>query len=235
MSRKEPTLVPSNVPDKPSPSPAPAAARQRGSMTRTEMLLTIVAEECAEVIQVASLAQDLGLRTIDVESTESEREDKRMPTDYRSRIALEIEDLCAATEMLQGGTVAAGLGTEEESIPKFSLILSPNHCSSSVISIPEELGKLIRASACLAQTCSKALRFGLTRCENPEAMESRRRYHNRDRIALEVTDILGIVEKLKKHSALPVFKHWRELRDQKKERVENFFVLSKEIGTLTEL
>ena len=70
-------------------------------MTRTEMLLTILAEECSEVAQVTSLAQDFGLTTIDVESAESTREDKRMPTDYRSRIALEIEDLFAAVEMLQ--------------------------------------------------------------------------------------------------------------------------------------
>ena len=195
-------------------------------MTRTEMLLTIVAEECAEVIQVASLAQDFGLRTIDIESIESEREDKRMPTNYRSRIALEAEDLFAATEMLQ----------KDRQVPKFNII-----CKHKKISLnlnPEDngsIGELIRTSASLAQVCSKALRFGLTHSENPESQTSRIRYQNRDRITLCVADVLGIVERLIRQETIPALNHWRTLRDQKKERVENFFMLSKEIGTLTEL
>lgn len=86
-------------------------------MNRQEHLLSIVAEECAEVAQRASKAGRFGIDEI-----QSGQE-----LDNRERILYEFADLCGALELLNGGCVieqvVAGLrpqiNAKKDKIEKF--------------------------------------------------------------------------------------------------------------------
>jgi hypothetical protein len=80
------------------------------------------------------------------------------------------------------------------------------------------------------QRCSKALRFGLSEVQ-PE-----QRFTNAFRILQEFYDAVAVVEMLQAEYVLPVLDaaHIEELKAAKKAKVEKFFEISIEQGTLTD-
>jgi len=91
----------------------------------------------------------------------------------------------------------------------------------------EEHLLVILAEECneVAQRVSKILRFGLV---DPEGTEPNQPYTNKDRLILEINDLLAILEMVFGEQDYD----YQMLKEDKKRKVEKYLELSKKIGTL---
>lgn len=91
----------------------------------------------------------------------------------------------------------------------------------------EEHLLIILAEECneVAQRVSKILRFGLT---NPEGTEPNQPYTNKDRLILEINDLVAVLEMVFGEQDYIS----QMLKEDKKQKVEKYLLLSKKLGTL---
>ena len=78
----------------------------------------------------------------------------------------------------------------------------------------------------VAQRASKAVRFGVMEIQPGQP------YTNKERLADEINDLETIVEMLKDHGVNLWVPHAEGRRNQKKAKVHQFMVYSKEMGVL---
>jgi NTP pyrophosphatase (non-canonical NTP hydrolase) len=91
----------------------------------------------------------------------------------------------------------------------------------------EEHLLIILAEECneVAQRAAKALRFKLT---DPDGKEPNQPYTNKDRLILEINDLLAVIEMVFGEQDIVS----QMLKDDKKKKVEKYLELSKKLGTL---
>ena len=91
----------------------------------------------------------------------------------------------------------------------------------------EEHLLVILAEECneVAQRASKALRFGL---KDPDGSEPGQPYTNKDRLILEINDLLDVIEMVFGEQDIVS----QMLKDDKKKKVEKYLELSRKLGTL---
>jgi NTP pyrophosphatase (non-canonical NTP hydrolase) len=91
----------------------------------------------------------------------------------------------------------------------------------------EEHLLVILAEECneVAQRASKALRFGL---KDPDGSEPGQPYTNKDRLILEINDLLAVIEMVFGEQDIVS----QMLKDDKKKKVEKYLELSRKLGTL---
>lgn len=91
----------------------------------------------------------------------------------------------------------------------------------------EEHLLIILAEECneVAQRAAKALRFKLN---DPEGTEPNQPYTNKDRLILEINDLLAVIEMIFGEQDIIS----SMLKDDKKKKVEKYLELSKKLGTL---
>ena len=87
---------------------------------------------------------------------------------------------------------------------------------------------VILAEECgeVAQRAAKALRFSLEQIEPGQTLT------NADRISREIADLWAVIEMLDDTGALRMPVNSRELVAKKRARIEEYFKLSRELGTL---
>lgn len=93
----------------------------------------------------------------------------------------------------------------------------------------EEHLLIILAEECneVAQRVAKALRFKLN---DPEGMEPNQPYTNKDRLILEINDLLAVIEMVFEDEDIVS----STLKEYKKSKVKKYLELSKKLGTLDE-
>jgi len=91
----------------------------------------------------------------------------------------------------------------------------------------EEHLLVILAEECneVAQRVAKALRFKLV---DPNGSEPNQPYTNKDRLILEINDLLAVIEMIFEDQDIVS----TMLKNDKKQKVEKYLKLSKELGTL---
>jgi hypothetical protein len=91
----------------------------------------------------------------------------------------------------------------------------------------EEHLLIILAEECneVAQRAAKALRFGL---KDPDGSEPGQPYTNKDRLILEINDLLAVIEMVFGEQDIVS----QMLKNDKKDKVKKYLELSKKLGTL---
>lgn len=91
----------------------------------------------------------------------------------------------------------------------------------------EEILLVILAEECneVAQRVAKILRFGL---DDPNGSEPNQPYTNKDRLILEINDLLAVIEMIFGEQDIIS----QMLKEDKKKKVEKYLKLSKDLGTL---